>query len=204
MAGVQKVKRASQICPRSATQIVNKCFERWGLPQEIKIDNGYPFVNPNYMNIPTKAKLWWIGLGINVIQNTPGVPQENGAVECLQGICSRWVNPILIECEYKLQRSLNEVSDFQRNDYQIPGLGYQTRIELYPELEENPRKYDPQALSANLGKSNQRKRQSKKKEVSIFSEKKFIYLKDLENKIPSSPMTQELDNGYLEIEKEHF
>jgi len=134
MAGVQNVKRASQICPRSATQIVNKCFERWGLPQEIKIDNGYPFVNPNYMNIPTKAKLWWIGLGI----------------KCLQGICSRWVNPILFENEYKLQRSLNEVSDFQRNDYQIPGLGYQTRIELYPELEKNLRKYDPQAFNMEL------------------------------------------------------
>jgi len=43
------------------------------------------------MDIPLKSNMWWIGLGINVIHNTPGKPQENGAVECLQGILLRFI-----------------------------------------------------------------------------------------------------------------
>jgi|GEM_PF-2485802 len=150
MAVVQGVKRASQISPVAATAAVNECFERWGLPEEIKIDNGYPFVNPHYMDIPSKTKMWWIGLGINVIQNTPAVPQENGAVECLQGICARWANPYIINSKSELQTALNDISDFQRNHYQIPGKEYKTRIQLYPELENNPRKYDPQLFDMEL------------------------------------------------------
>lgn len=140
---VQPVKRASQICPQKATHQINDVFQRWGLPNEIKIDNGYPFVNPNYMDIPSKTKMWWIGLGINVIQNTPAKPQENGAVECLQGICCRWVNPAIIETEEQLQVELDEISDFQRNHYQIPGKSYKTRIQIFPELEQNNRTYNP-------------------------------------------------------------
>jgi len=140
---VQPVKRASQINPQRATHAINKSFDRWGLPREIKIDNGYPFVNPHYMDIPSKSKMWWIGLGINVIQNTPGRPQENGAVECLQGVCCRWVNPAKIESLEKLQRELDEISDFQRNDYRIPAKSYKTRIQMYPELEQKARPYHP-------------------------------------------------------------
>ena len=136
MARVQKTKSASQISLKTATRCINDCFTRWGLPNQIKIDNGYPFVNPHYMDIPSLAKLWWIGLGIEVIQNTPGRPQENGAVECLQGICKRWTGPTSMSSAQQLQDRLDEESDFQRNHYQIPKYKNQTRIELYPQLEQ--------------------------------------------------------------------
>ena len=141
-ADIHCVKRMSQVDLRAAIESVNKCFVKWNLPKCIKIDNGYPFVNPNYRDIPTKAKLWWIGLGIEVIQNTPGKPQENGAVECLQGICYRWVNPIVFDTPQDLQLELDEISDFQRNYYRMPKRSYMTRIECHPELAQNPRKYD--------------------------------------------------------------
>jgi len=147
---VQPVKRAAQISPQAGTQAINKSFEKWGLPLEIKIDNGYPFVNPRYMDIPSVSKMWWIGLGINVIQNTPGRPQENGAVECLQGICCRWVNPATIESCDELQRELDQISDFQRNHYRIPAKSYKTRIQLYPELEQKERPYDPDLFDIDL------------------------------------------------------
>ncbi len=140
-ADIHCVKRMSQVNLRDATESVNKAFRRWNLPKCIKIDNGYPFVNPHYQDIPTKAVLWWIGLGIEVIRNTPGKPQENGAVECLQGVCYRWVNPILFDTAQHLQIALDEISDFQRNYYKMPKRSYMTRIECHSELIENSRVY---------------------------------------------------------------
>lgn len=133
----------SELKLEKATGIVNKCFERWGLPKQIKIDNGWPFVHPNNRQVPTYAKLWWIGLGIKVIQNTPRCPQQNGIVECLQGTLYRWTGPLNQESIESLQVRIEEESEFQRNHYRIPSKQNKTRLELYPELETNPRKYDP-------------------------------------------------------------
>lgn len=99
------------------------------------------------MDIPTKSKMWWIGLGIEVIQNTPAKPQENGAVECLQGICCRWVDPSKIATTEQLQVQLDQISDFQRNHYQIPAKSYKTRIQLYPEIEQIERPYHPNCFN---------------------------------------------------------
>jgi len=133
----------------SAIQIVNECFSRWGLPKQIKIDNGWPFVHPNNKRVPTIAKLWWIGLGIKVIQNPPGCPQQNGIVECLQGTICRWAGPCNQQSIEELQQRIDEESDFQRNHYRIPSKQNKTRIELYPELETNPRKYNPELFDIN-------------------------------------------------------
>jgi len=149
-ATVHPVPRVAQIDLQAATWAINLSFIRFGLPSCIKIDNGYPFVNPNYRDIPTKAKLWWIGLGIDVIQNTPGTPQENGIVECLQGVCHRWVHPSQIESPKQLQKQLDQISDFQRNHYELPNRNFKTRIELYPELEQNLRKYNPNQFNIKL------------------------------------------------------
>lgn len=141
---VQPCRTVAQIDLQAIVQIINGGFKRWGLPQYIKIDNGLPFVLPKQRNVPTLAKLWWIGLGINVIQNTPRCPQQNGAVECSQGVLYSWSNPkgqLDIEA---LQKRLDQESDFQRNHYRIPKRANCTRMELYPELETNKRAYDPQ------------------------------------------------------------
>lgn len=149
-ATVHPVPRVSQIKLQAAIWAVNLSFKRYGLPSRIKIDNGQPFVNPNYRDVPTKAKLWWIGLGIEVIQNPPRLPQENGIVECLQGVCHRWVNPKQIQTPQQLQTQLDQISDFQRNHYELPNRFYKTRIALYPELEQNSRKYHPSKFNMKL------------------------------------------------------
>jgi hypothetical protein len=136
-AGVQPYSTVNQIPQEQAVQVVNDCFERWGIPRNIKIDNGYPLVNPNHMDIPTMAKLWWIGLGINVIQNDPGKPQQNGTVEGLQRIMGSWSNPEGQPSIDALQERLDQESRFQRESYRIPSKDNKTRAELYPELYEN-------------------------------------------------------------------
>ena len=124
-----------------ACQAVEKAFKAWTLPQRIKIDNGLPFANPKTRDIPTMAILWWVGMGIEVVQNTPGRPQENGIVENLQGTACRWVNPSKYSEPPQLQQGLDEVSRRQREVYRIRRKGDKTRTELYPKLTDNPRPY---------------------------------------------------------------
>lgn len=147
---VDEHRTVSGMDPSEATRYINKSFERWGLPKEIKVDNGHPFVNTRGRESPTKTILWWIGLGIDVIQNPPGCPQENGIVECLQGTMKQWSNPKVQMDLESFQKRLDEESDFQRNHYRIPSRNYKTRIELYPGLETNSRIYNPMNFSMRL------------------------------------------------------
>ena len=148
-ARVHSETTVAEMNPQLATQDVNKSFERWGLPLHIKIDNGRPFVNPRVRDVPTKTKLWWIGLGIKVIQNAPRCPQQNGIVESLQGTLCSWSNPAGQTNITALQQRIDEESDFQRNHYRLPAKKHKTRIELYPELEQNPRQYHPDLFDIN-------------------------------------------------------
>lgn len=143
-----KVHMAS-LSTSAAAKDVNTCFERWGLPKNIKIDNGRPLVNPRTRDVPTLVVLWWIGLGINVIQNRPAVPQDNGIVEGLQGILKSWVNPSIHNSIEQLQTRIDKESHFQRCIYRMPGKKKQnkTRMELHPDLEKNTRVYDPKLFS---------------------------------------------------------
>lgn len=148
-AKVYAEDRVAKLCPKQATMDINQSFEKYGLPENIKIDNGRPFVNPNSRDVPTLSILWWIGLGIKVIQNTPRRPQENGIVECLQGTMCSWSNPKDQPNVEALQKRLDEESNFQRNHYRLPARNNKTRKELYPELELNPRKYSPDLFDMN-------------------------------------------------------
>lgn len=130
----------TQIPPHQAIAVVNEAFLEWGLPQRIKIDNGWPFINPCHRDTPTLSIMWWIGLGIEVVQIDPGSPQQNGTVEGLQNICYRWVNPSKYDSVDSLQTALDQTGRIQRDIYKIPAKGYATRLELYPELLHNPRK----------------------------------------------------------------
>ncbi len=147
---VQDCVTVGSMCEQSVTRLINDCFKIWGLPKRIKIDNGHPFVTPGSMDVPTTSKMWWIGLGIEVIQNQPRCPQQNGAVECLQGIMKSWSNPKEQRSIEDLQQRLDKESDFQRNHYQIPAKGNKTRIALHPSLQNNPVKYDPDKFDINL------------------------------------------------------
>ena len=49
-----------------------------------------------------------------------------------------------------MQKRLDKESDFQRNHYRIPAKKYKTRLELYPELEINDRKYNPNDFNMQL------------------------------------------------------
>jgi len=178
-ATVHENRLVAEIGLQNAILGVNACFERWGLPLNLKIDNGRPLVNPHSPDVPTKAVLWWTGLGINVVQNDKGCPQQNGIVECLQGTMGRWSNPGAQPNAKALQVRLDEESDFQRKHYRIPSKGHRTRMELYPELEGNGRRYNPEMFEIErvyvfLSQKVWERRVKNSGDVKIFGESIYV------------------------------
>jgi putative transposase len=69
------------------TQTVRVCFERLfernGVPEAIRSDNGVPFASSTGVLGLSKLSAWWVALGIDLERSRPGCPQDNGAHERL-------------------------------------------------------------------------------------------------------------------------
>ena len=70
---------------RSATvkSAFERLFERYGLPESIRSDNGAPFASPNALLGLSQLSVWWLANGIDLERGRPGCPQDNGAHERL-------------------------------------------------------------------------------------------------------------------------
>jgi len=64
-------------------------FERNGLPQAIRSDNGAPFASVRGLFGLSRLSAWWVALGIDLERGRPGHPQDNGAHERLHGDIAR-------------------------------------------------------------------------------------------------------------------
>lgn len=137
----------SEVPQQAMAKAVNHCFKQEGLPRRIKIDNGVPLVYPKERDLPTLTVLWWIGLDIEVVYNKPRCPQQNGTVEGLQGTCYRWSDPTKCASVQELQVAVKEANRVQRSVYLLPGKKQQTRTQLFPQLNTNPRRYHIDAFS---------------------------------------------------------
>lgn len=93
--------------------------------------------------------LWWVGLGIEPHRNDPCCPQQNATVECLQGICARWVCPAEQPSVEAFQQALDEELRIQREVYRLTRKKNMTRMELFPELAHNPRRFNPKDFCWN-------------------------------------------------------
>lgn len=118
-----------------------QCFEQWGLPKSIKVDNGKPFGDPQGCSVPVLA-LWLIGLGIEMIWNRPRNPTDNAKVERMQGTTSKWAEIDKCTSYTQLQTNLDKAAQIQREKYQVKRLNFQVRKQRYAQLWNNSRKYD--------------------------------------------------------------
>jgi len=57
-----------------------RAFQRYGLPDRIRTDNGTPFASISVGGL-SKLSVWWISLGIHPERIEPGKPQQNGRHE---------------------------------------------------------------------------------------------------------------------------
>lgn len=58
-----------------------RVFERHGLPEVIRSDNGSPFAARNSPLGLSRLSAWWLSLGINLDRIPPGRPDQNGGHE---------------------------------------------------------------------------------------------------------------------------
>lgn len=61
--------------------VFTRLFERFGLPEVIRSDNGVPFASSLALGRLSTLSVWWIRLGIRPERIAPGHPQQNGQHE---------------------------------------------------------------------------------------------------------------------------
>jgi hypothetical protein len=107
-----------------------RTFTRWGLPQGVRVDNGYPWGTPR--DLPTELALWLIGLGLEVIWNPPAQPRENPKVERCQGVAAAWAEPHTCAGPAQLSDHLDWVCQMQSREY--PSISGSSRVAAFPQL----------------------------------------------------------------------
>jgi putative transposase len=60
-----------------------RLFERHGMPEAIRSDNGAPFASEQGVLGLSRLSAWWVVLGIDLERGRPGCPQDNGGHERL-------------------------------------------------------------------------------------------------------------------------
>jgi transposase InsO family protein len=66
---------------KAVRPVFEKIFERYGLPEAIRSDNGSPFASVNAPLGLSRLSSWWVSLGIRLDRIAPGRPDQNGAHE---------------------------------------------------------------------------------------------------------------------------
>ena len=107
-----------------------RAFVRWGLPDRVRVDNGYPWGTPR--DLPTELALWLIGLGVEPIWNPPARPTCNPKVERCNGLAQQWGELHTCADSRQAARALDRVCRIQREEY--PAIRGRPRIEAFPAL----------------------------------------------------------------------
>lgn len=113
-------------------------FAEWGLPHALRFDNGHPWGTTT--PIPSALALWLVGLGVEVIFGRPARSTDNAVVERSHGVLNGWVEPHQCADFEQFEDFLAYFTAFQRERY--PLTGGQPRTQHYPQLRENPRRYN--------------------------------------------------------------
>jgi len=68
---------------QTVREAFERVFERHGLPEAIRSDNGAPFASVQALHGLSRLSAWWIALGIDLERGRPSHPQDNGGHERL-------------------------------------------------------------------------------------------------------------------------
>lgn len=112
------------------------------MPKSIRIDNGKPMGDPQRKSIPALA-LWLEGKGVQVIFNRPRRPTDNAKVERMQRTTKNWAEVGNCQDIAELTERLKRACFIQRELYKVSRLRNRTRKDVFPQLYNNPRKFNP-------------------------------------------------------------
>lgn len=112
-----------------------RLFEKHGLPEAIRSDNGAPFANAGSLLGLTRLSAWWLALGIDLERGRPGCPQDNGAHERLHlDMCRDLEKKKLGERQAELdewKRSFNEERPHEALGMKMPADVYKKSSRSY-------------------------------------------------------------------------
>ena len=80
---VLEVRAVADACTETVRECFERLFERHGLPEAIRSDNGAPFASDSGVLGLSQLSAWWVALGIDLERGRPGCPQDNGGHERL-------------------------------------------------------------------------------------------------------------------------
>lgn len=108
-----------------------EAFQRYGLPDIIRSDNGSPFASITGPAGLARLSAWWLSLGIRPERTQPGHPEQNGGHERMHGDIARVIeaNPAatLAEETLRLERwrvEFNTERPHEALDMKTPGDVY--------------------------------------------------------------------------------
>lgn len=127
-------------CTQTVREAMARVFERFGLPEVIRSDNGAPFAARRSPLGLSRLSAWWLTLGIDLDRIAPGRPDQNGGHE-------RMHRDLAVEVEGRTagdaatqqaaldvwRRTFNEERPHEALGMRVPQEVYQS----------SPRKYDP-------------------------------------------------------------
>jgi putative transposase len=123
---VLELRRVADARTATVRGCFERLFERHGLPQAIRSDNGAPFAHMQGLLGLSRLSAWWVALGIDLERGRPGHPQDNGGHERLHRDIGTELEPSTAE---------QEALDLWRQEfnYQRPheALGMKCPAEVY-------------------------------------------------------------------------
>ncbi|WP_051946969.1 helix-turn-helix domain-containing protein [Verrucomicrobium sp. BvORR106] len=125
---VLETRRLPNACTHSVWECFERLFERYGLPQAIRSDNGAPFASSTAVLGLSQLSSRWVALGIDLERGRPSCPQDNGAHERLH-------RDLADEVQSRARGSTQEELDMWREEFnhQRPheALGMKMPAEVY-------------------------------------------------------------------------
>jgi putative transposase len=117
-----------------------RVFERHGLPEVIRSDNGSPFAARNSPLGLSRLSAWWLSLGINLDRIAPGRPDQNGGHERMHRDLAREVECCAADDPSTQQAELDVWRRTFNEERPHEALGMRVPHEVYCP---SPRKLDP-------------------------------------------------------------
>lgn len=151
------------------------------MPKTIRVDNGKPLGDPQRKSIPALA-LWLTAMNVVVIFNRPRRPTDNAKVERMQRTTKNWAQVKDCKDISQARNQLNTACEIQRSQFKVKRLKNKTRIEVFPQINHNPRVYQAdsfclQKAYEQLAKWSFQRRISKNGQFSLYNRVYYLSAK---------------------------
>ena len=148
---VLEVRAVADARSQTVRACFERLFERHGVPQAIRSDNGAPFASSTGVLGLSKLSAWWVALGIDLERGRPGCPQDNGGHERLHLDVERELRGEQQQASFdEWRRTFNEERPHE-------ALGMKRPAELY---QPSARKFDGTPEDLTYPKMNARRVQT--------------------------------------------